>query len=237
MLIELYYRPGCPHLNPARELLDQTLQSLGLEIIPVEIPIPDSPEALKGPASLTVLIDHLDLEPESAGQRSAGKRVYLNGTGVPDREKLRFKIAQAAGLKTILFICTGNAVRSQMAEALVNHFFKGRWAAFSAGFQPAGLHPLVVQVLKEIGVDAGRQETKHVDLFNGCPFDRIVSLCSEADRMCTFYPAFGNRIHIPLQDPLTASVFGFGWKGLFRKLRDDLREIIADRLASIERGD
>jgi hypothetical protein len=141
MLIELYYRPGCPHLNPARELLDQTLQSLGLEIIPVEIPIPDSPEALKGPASLTVLIDHLDLEPESAGQRSAGKRVYLNGTGLPDREKLRFKIAQAAGLKTILFICTGNAVRSQMAEALVNHFFKGRWAAFPPDSSPRASIP------------------------------------------------------------------------------------------------
>lgn len=236
MLIELYYRPGCPQLKPAREILDQTLQSLGLEIIPVEIPVPDSPAALEGPASPTVLIDHLDVEPESAGQRSAGQRVYLNGTGVPDREKLRFKIAGAAGLKTILFICTGNAVRSQMAEALVNHFLKGRWAAFSAGFQPAGVHPLVVQVLKEIGIDAARQETKHVDLFNGCPFDRIVSLCSEADRMCTFYPAFGNRVHIPFQDPLTTSVFGFGWKGLFRKLRDDLREIILDRLESIQQG-
>jgi arsenate reductase (thioredoxin) len=94
----------------------------------------------------------------------------------------------------------------------------------------------VVQVLREIGVDAGRQGTKHVDLFNGCPFDRIVSLCSEADRMCTFYPAFGNRIHIPFQDPLTASVFGFGWKGLFRKLRDDMREIILDRLESTKQG-
>jgi arsenate reductase (thioredoxin) len=236
MQIELFYRPGSSNLNPLREMLHRTLQALGLEVTPLEIPLPNTPAVHDVPLSLTVLIDYLDLEPESAQQSVNGERIYLNGTGVPDGEKMRFQIARAAGLKTVLFICTGNAVRSQMAEALVNHFLKGRWAAFSAGFQPAGLHPLVVQVLREIGVDAGRQETKHVDLFNGCPFDRIVSLCSEADRMCTFYPAFGNRVHIPFQDPLTASLFGFGWKGLFRKLRDDLREIILDRLESIKQG-
>ena len=110
-----------------------------------------------------------------------------------------------------------------MAEALVNHFLKGRWAAFSAGLQPAGLHPLVVRVLKEIGIDADRQPSKHLDLFNGLTFDRVITLCSEADRMCTFYPAYGNRVHLPYTDPLTQSTFGFGWKNLFRKLRDDLR--------------
>jgi hypothetical protein len=141
MLIELYYQPGCPHLNRVRKLLDQSIQSLGLEIIPVEIPIPDSPEALKGPASPTVLIDHLDLEPESAHQSVSGERIYLNGTGVPDGEKMRFQIARAAGQKTVLFICTGNAVRSQMAEALVNHFLKAAGRPFPPDSSPRASIP------------------------------------------------------------------------------------------------
>lgn len=228
MDIELHYAPGCPNRIPTRRLLGETLAALGLQEPVREVPVaPSTPSAgPSNPRPPALLINGEDVEPESAQLTETRPRTYLNGTGIPDGQKLRFKIARAAGLKTVLFICTGNAVRSQMAEALVNHFRPGRWAAFSAGFQPAGLHPLVAQVLKEIGIDAARQETKHVDLFNNCPFDRIVSLCSEADRMCTYYPAFGNRIHLPFQDPLAASVFGFGWKGLFRKLRDDMQEII-----------
>ena len=170
------------------------------------------------------------MEPETASRNASGKRVYLNGTGIPDRQKLRFKIARAAGLKTVLFICTGNSVRSQMAEALVNHFLKGRWAAFSAEFQPTPIHPQVVKALKEIGIEAGRPETKHLDLFNHCAFDLVITLCSQADRMCTFYPAYGHRVALPFQDPVTASVFGFAWKGLFRSLRDEMQQIILPQL-------
>ncbi|MBI5583911.1 MAG: arsenate reductase ArsC [Deltaproteobacteria bacterium] len=228
MHLEILYTPGCPNRERLRRLVGETLAALGLTEQILEIPVASAGPATGLPPA--VLIDGVDLEPESARLTGSPPRVYLNGTGLPDREKLRFRIARAAGLKTVLFICTGNAIRSQMAEALVNHYRKGRWVAFSAGFQPAGIHPLVVQVLREIGLDAARQETKHVDLFNNCPFDRIVSLCSEADRMCTFYPAFGNRIHLPFQDPLSASVFGFGWQGLFRKLRDEMQEILLPRL-------
>jgi arsenate reductase len=225
MRLELLYTPGCPNLQKVRVLLRETIQSLGLNLSPREMEIsgPVKGEEEAFPGSPTIRLDGQDLEPESARNVASGDRLYKTGTGVPEGQLLKFKIAQAAGLKTALFICTGNAVRSQMAEALVNHFLKGRWAAFSAGFLPAGISPLVVRALKEIGIDAARQPTKHLDLFNGLPFDRVITLCSDADRMCTFYPAYGNRVHLPYTDPLTLSTFGFGWKSLFRKLRDDMR--------------
>lgn len=150
-----------------------------------------------------------------------------------DPELVRFKKAQKEGKKTVLFVCTGNAVRSQMAEALVNHFLEDRWTAFSSGFMPMGIHPLVVAVLREIGIDASRQKTKHLDLFNHCEFDLVVTLCSDADKMCTFYPAYARRVHIPFQDPLTSASFGGGRKGLFRKLRDEIQQVIIPQLKEV----
>jgi arsenate reductase (thioredoxin) len=225
MRIEMLFTPGCPNLKKTRDLLRETLQSLGLEISPQEVELSAAIRPVGGdiPDSPTIRIDGQDIEPESTRSADSGCRMNGTGTGTPEGPLLKLRIARAAGIKTVLFICTGNAVRSQMAEALVNHFLKGRWAAFSAGFLPAGINPLVVKVLKEIGIDASRQPTKHLDLFKGCDFDRVITLCSEADRMCTFYPAYGQRIHLPFTDPLTLSTFGFGWKGLFRKLRDDLK--------------
>ncbi len=225
MRLELRYTPDCPNLQKVRVLLHETLQSLGLELSleEMELSAPGKAEAEAFPGWPIIRIDGQDLVPESPGNVGSGCGIYETGTGAPEKQLLKFKIAQAAGLKTVLFICTGNAVRSQMAEALVNHFLKGRWAAFSAGFLPAGISPLVVTALKEIGIDAARQPTKHLDLFNGLTFDKVITLCSDADRMCTFYPAYGNRVHLPYTDPLTLSTFGFGWKGLFRKLRDDMR--------------
>lgn len=224
--IELVYPPNCPNLKKTRDLLRETLQDLGLKISPGEAELSESTLAEERPipGSPTIRINGRDLEPRSGGSSDSGCFITSPNTGTPEGPLLKFKIARAAELKTVLFICTGNAVRSQMAEGLVNHFLKGRWAAFSAGLMPAGINPLVVQVLKEIGIDASRQPAKHLDLFNGCDFDLVITLCSEADRMCTFYPAYGRRVHLPYTDPLTLSTFGFGWKGLFRKLRDDMRD-------------
>jgi arsenate reductase (thioredoxin) len=226
MKIEIIYERGWPHLDEARIWLKGILGALGLDetLLPVLLSGCSVPANHSFPGSPTFLVNGEDVEPESVHRIRLGERVYLNDTGLPDVQKVKFKIARAAGLKTVLFICTGNAVRSQMAEALVNHFLKGRWAAFSAGFLPAGISPLVVKVLKEIGIDAAQQATKHLDLFNGLTFDRVITLCSDADWMCTFYPAYGNRVHLPYTDPLTLSTFGVSWKSLFRKLREGMKK-------------
>ena len=72
-------------------------------------------------------------------------------------------------------------VRSQMAEAVVNHFLKAKRVAFSAGFLPLEVHPMVKKVLQEIGIDVSSQKSKHLDTFKDVKFDQVISLCSDAD--------------------------------------------------------
>lgn len=143
---------------------------------------------------------------------------------------LRCKIAKAAGLKTVLFICTGNAVRSQIAEALVNHFLKGKWSAFSAGTAPAAVNPYAVKIMKEIGIDISLNETKPVDIFMSCSFDRVVTLCSDADTICTDYPATVRKEHMPFNDPLSTYAFRFLPLSAFRELRDEIKSKILEYL-------
>ena len=141
-------------------------------------------------------------------------------------ELIRYQKAKAEGRKTVLFICTGNAVRSQMAEALVNHFLKDKWTAFSAGFLPMEVHPMVKKVLSEIGIDVSSQRSKHLDTFQGLTFDKVTTLCSDADQVCAYYPGRAEWEHMPFQDPLLTYKMTFGGKGLFRSLREKMQETI-----------
>jgi arsenate reductase len=126
----------------------------------------------------------------------------------------------------VLFICTGNAVRSQMAEALVNHFLKDRWEAFSAGFLPLEVHPKVKKVLNEIGIDVSSQKSKHLDTFKDLKFDKVITLCSDADAVCAYYPGMPEWSHIPFEDPNLSPTMSFGGSGAFRDLRKKLEKTI-----------
>jgi arsenate reductase (thioredoxin) len=147
-----------------------------------------------------------------------------------DKELTRFKQAKTEGRKTVLFICTGNAVRSQMAEALVNHYLRDRWEAFSAGFLPLKVHPKVIVVLKEIGFDSSGQESKHLDLFKGLKFDKVITLCSDSDAVCVYYPDMPEWTHIPFEDPALSYSAVFGGTGLFRGLRKEMEEKLLPHL-------
>ncbi|MFH0786191.1 MAG: arsenate reductase ArsC [Pseudomonadota bacterium] len=148
----------------------------------------------------------------------------------PNSELLRYQKAKALGRKTVLFICTANAVRSQMAEALVNHFLGDQWAAFSAGLMPIGIHPMVVKVLQEIGVDSSAQRAKNLELFTDLKFDKVITLCSEADEVCTYYPGLEGKEPIPFEDPSLSYASFFGGKGLFRALRDEMKKVLIEYL-------
>jgi arsenate reductase len=117
-----------------------------------------------------------------------------------------------------------------MAEALVNHFLKDQWVAFSAGFLPLALHPMVKKVMEEIGVELSSQKSKHIDLFKDYRFDKVITLCSEADEVCTYYPGLALKEHLPFQDPALSYSSPFGGKGPFRKLRDQMKKMLIDRL-------
>ncbi len=232
MDINLLYIKGCPNFRDARRLIHDTLKSLGIKTPLKKIEIKSDDEAKKHsfPGSPTIGINGEDIEPETAGITGMICRIYSNGTGLPDREVLKCKIAKASGFKTVLFLCTGNAVRSQIAEAVVNHFLKGAWAAFSAGIMPMAVNPDVIAVMKEIGIDVSGSRSKHVDLFKNCRFDRVITLCSDADRLCISYPVHDEKDRIIFHDPLSSYGFRFGSKKLYRKLRDEIKEIIIKHL-------
>jgi arsenate reductase len=130
----------------------------------------------------------------------------------------------------VLFLCTGNSCRSQMAEAIVNSRLDGKWQAFSAGTRPAGyVHPIALQVLSEIGVNfQGR--SKHLDEYRGQQFDLVVTLCDSAADECPVWLGSGQKVHLPFPDP--ASVSGTQEQKItaFRQVRDGIANQITSLL-------
>jgi arsenate reductase len=234
MNIELLYTKDCPNFRKARRLIHDTIKSLGLNIPlrKIEIKDEDDSENYSFPGSPTIRINGEDIEPETANARGLTCRVYSNGTGLPNKEILKCKIAKAAGIKIVLFVCTGNAVRSQIAEAVVNHFLKDRWVAFSAGIMSMEVNKNVIKVLKEIGIDISKNRSKHIDIFKNCSFDRVLTLCSDADRFCLNYPDYNEKDTIIFHDPITSG-FGFGQLSLLRKLRDEIKKTLIKHLEDI----
>jgi pyruvate,water dikinase len=153
-------------------------------------------------------------------------------------ELARLHGAKSAGLRTILFVCTGNAIRSQMAEALINHIFAGSWAAFSAGTLPRPIHADTVAVLGESGIDATRQFAKHVSLFKNCAFDQVVVLCSDAGRVCPVFPYAGTTDQLAFDDPLWPDVLAgavvFSYKPRLRDLKAQMERQICAYIDALE---
>lgn len=133
------------------------------------------------------------------------------------------------GQRRVLFICTHNAARSQMAEALLRHLSGGRWEAYSGGTAPTRLHPLAVQALREIGIEAVGQQAKSLDIFQGMEFDYVVTLCDEAREECPAWPGAGRQLHWGLPDPAAEPVEA--QPEAFRRVRDELKERIGQLLA------
>ncbi len=104
----------------------------------------------------------------------------------------------------VLFLCTGNSARSQMAEGLLRHMAGDRFEVFSAGTRPVGLNPYSVRVMSELGIDISQHRSKLVDEFVGQPFDYIITVCDSAKESCPFFPGVGQRIHHSFEDPAAA---------------------------------
>jgi arsenate reductase len=134
----------------------------------------------------------------------------------------------------VLFLCTGNSCRSQMAEAIVNAQMGERYTAFSSGTYPAGyVHPNVIQVLGEIGIEhQGR--SKHVNEFQGREFDLIVTVCDSAAEECPIWLGSGQRIHCSFADPVKDRGNELQVLAEFRRVRDKIAEEIPTLLLSRE---
>jgi arsenate reductase len=128
--------------------------------------------------------------------------------------------------KKVLFLCTGNSARSQMAEGLLRYLRGKEFEVFSAGVAPKGVHPAAIQVMKEIGIDISQQQSKHVDDLLVQEFDYITTLCDHAAQNCPVFSGKGQRVHHGFSDP--AAVQGSEQDVLeaFRKVRDELKQFI-----------
>ena len=136
------------------------------------------------------------------------------------------------GVKKVFFLCTGNSVRSQMAEGLLNHLSRGEWKVQSAGIFPSYVHPLAIRVMEEIGIDISQQTSKSMNQFLNEVFDYIITLCDEAAQSCPAFPSQGKRLHWAFEDPAVAIGTIEERLAVFRKVRNEIKNKIEDFLKS-----
>ena len=143
----------------------------------------------------------------------------------------------------VLFLCTGNSCRSQMAEGWARALKGDAIEAFSAGIETHGLNPVAVRVMAEAGVDISGQRSKHVDELKGIAFDYVVTLCDHAHESCPLFPGGTRVVHVGFDDPpRLARGAKTETEALdhYRRVRDEIRayvERLPDALASWKKGD
>jgi len=128
----------------------------------------------------------------------------------------------------VLFLCTRNSCRSQMAEALMNHFHGGEIEAHSAGTNPASVHPLAISVLSELGIETSGLRSKGMREFLGQELDYAITLCGDAEKSCPAFPSRTRHVHIGFDDPDRATGTDDEKLAVFRRVRDEIRERLAE---------
>ena len=128
--------------------------------------------------------------------------------------------------KTVLFICTHNSCRSQIAEAFLNSLYALKYKAYSAGVKPSNVNPYAIEVMKEIGIDLSKHTSKSIEEFKGAYFDYVVTVCDNAKENCPFFPFGANYHHKNFQDPQAFEGNNEEKLNTFRRIRDEIREWI-----------
>lgn len=134
----------------------------------------------------------------------------------------------------VLFLCTGNSARSQMAEGYLRHAAGDRFEAMSAGIEPKGLNPLAIEAMREIGIDISRQTSKDVVSFLGQHVPYVVTVCDNAKERCPIFPGTWKFLHWSFEDPAAAEGSDAERLNVFRKVRD---QIIANIERELVQGD
>lgn len=132
----------------------------------------------------------------------------------------------------VLFLCTHNSARSQMAEGLLRRLAGDRFEAFSAGTEATHVRPLAARAMAEVGTDISGQESETLDRYLGEPFDYVVTVCDAANEACPVFPGAKRRLHWSLPDPSKAAGSEEERLGAFRAVRDELRSRIEAELLS-----
>ena len=135
----------------------------------------------------------------------------------------------SAQKKRILFVCTHNASRSQMAEGLLRAHCGDRFEVFSAGTEPGSVHPLAIRVMSEIGIDISGHTSEHIDIYYDTLMDYVVTVCDHAAETCPYVPARIEIIHRSFSDP--SAIEGSKEERLqaFREAREEIRTWLQER--------
>ncbi len=140
----------------------------------------------------------------------------------------------------VIFVCTGNSARSQMAEALLRARGGDRFEVVSAGTNPSTVNPLTVRALGEFGIDAAAARSKSVLAFVGQPFDYVVTVCDQAREACPVFPGGRASLHWIIEDPALATGDDAERLAVFSRIRDEIdarvRDLVAQTAADLGDG-
>ena len=141
--------------------------------------------------------------------------------------------AEVGDRTRVLFLCTHNSARSQMAEGLLRHLAGDRFEVMSAGTEATHVRPLAIRAMEEIGVDISGQDSKTLGRYLQEPFDYVITVCDDANEACPFFPGAADRLHWSFEDPSKAEGKEEERLTVFRSVRDQIRKRIeADLVAT-----
>jgi len=125
--------------------------------------------------------------------------------------------------KKVLFICTGNACRSQIAHGLLNELANSDFEVFSAGSHPSKVHPISIAVMEEIGLDISKHTSDHIDDYLNKDIDIVITVCDNAKNACPTFSENVNRIHWSIDDPFKNWNFDLDQLSTFRETREEIK--------------
>jgi arsenate reductase len=132
----------------------------------------------------------------------------------------------------VLFLCTHNSARSQMAEGLLRALGNGKFEVFSAGTEATFVRPLAIEAMQEIGLDISGQRSKVLTEYLGDPFDYVITVCDQANESCPVFPGAKNRLHWSFPDPSKATGTHAEQLAAYRRVREELAAMIREQFGS-----
>ena len=128
--------------------------------------------------------------------------------------------------KRVLFLCTGNSARSQMAEGLLRRLAGDKFDVFSAGTHPKGMNPYSVEAMNELGIDISQQKSKDVGVYGNEKFDYVITVCDHAREVCPIFPHATTQLHWSFEDPAEATGTEEHRLSVFRAIRNKIAESV-----------
>jgi arsenate reductase (thioredoxin) len=172
--------------------------------------------------------DFYSLDREAAGHLLAEASGHLDGD-----TKAKLADGQTADRMSVLFLCTHNSARSQMAEGLLRNLAADRFEVFSAGTEATRVRPEAISVMAEIGVDISSQESETLERYLGEPLDLVITVCDDANEACPVFPGARERLHWSFPDPSKAAGGYEDRLHAFRNVRDEIRARIESKLTGV----